>query len=139
LMSWVMLYATQSTADRYVPQGEVLKNTNTVVIVDTVVHNDTMWCTQLNISKYPGEFYSIGFDIDAIAAGTIAGEILMRQGNEKGNPQVYTSLFALSAAVDTTLDITTDVLPMTWLQLGVTNTDNTASIEVDYLNINKTQ
>lgn len=134
-----MGYATQSTTDRYEASGVVLKNTKTVVITDTVVHNDTMWCTELNISKYPGEFYSIGYDIDAISAGTIAGEILIRQGNEKGNLQVYTTLVTLSAAVDMSTTVTTDVEPMTWLQLGVTNTDNSASIEVDYLSITKTE
>lgn len=138
LLLFTLVYATESIADRYVPQGEVLVNTKTLVLNDTTRDNDTMWCTELNISKHPGEFYSIGFDIDAINT-TVAGEILMRQGNEKGNLQFYTSLFTLSDEVDTTLDITTDVLPMTWLQIGVTDTDNTDSLEVDYLNINKTQ
>jgi len=139
LLFWGMLYATQSIADRYEASSVVLKNTKTVVITDTVVHNDTMWCTELNISKFPGEFYSIGYDIDAISAGTIAGEILIRQGNEKGNLQVYTTLVTLSTEVDMSKTITTDVEPMTWLQLGVTNTDNSASIEVDYLSITKTE
>lgn len=133
-----LTYATDSKADRYIPQGEVLKHTKTLVLNDTVRDNDTMWCTELNISNYSGEFYSIGFDIDAINT-TVAGEILIRQGNEKGNLQFYTSLFALSAAVDTTLDITTDVQPMVWLQVGITDTDDTDSLEVDYLSINKTQ
>jgi len=141
LLLFVFVYATQSTVNRYVGSGEVLKNTKTLILNDTIPDNDTSWCTVLNINQYPGEWYSIGFDIDSLTGGNsaISGEVLIRQGNEKGNLQVYTSLYTLSDEIDTTLHISNQVDPMTFMQVGVANTHATDTIWCRYLGVGKTE
>ena len=141
LLPFVLVNATQSTVNRYDGSGDVLKHTKTLILNDTIPDNDTSWCTELNINLNPGEWYSIGFDIDSLTGGNsaISGEVLIRQGDESGNLQVYTSIYTLSDEIDTSLNISNLVEPMTFMQVGVANTHATDTIWCRYLGTGKTQ